>query len=265
MTRVVFLTSSTERRGAEVAAVALAAALAERGHDTEVLALRACPGRGADHGAEPVPGGIGPGGLWHLHRRCRAADVVVGYGGRTLPVGRGGDGRRAVRVPEHRRPGRLDHHGGTTPPGPDGLRRASRVVALWADAAAAFEQSLHVDPARTAVIPTGFDTDAFRRRPVRSGPRHAPRWTSRTAGVPDDRRRAQRGEARRASHRRRRAGARCGAPRGRGRPAPVRAGGPRRLDTTTSASSARSPTCARSSTPPTSSSRPAGPRACRAP
>ena len=162
MTRVLVLTSSTERRGAEVAAAGLAVALAERGHDTEVLALRAAPDGVPTTGAEPVPGGIGPDGLWHLYRRCRAADVVVGYGGRTLSVGAVvtagapfvyrsiGDPDAWVTTAARRFRVRM------------ALGRASRVVALWDGAAAVFEQSLNVDPAKTAVIPTGFDTEVLR-------------------------------------------------------------------------------------------------------
>jgi glycosyltransferase involved in cell wall biosynthesis len=140
----------------------LAGALAARGHDTEVLALQAAPEGMPTTGADPVPGGIGPGGLWRLHRRCRAADVVVGYGGRTLPVGALvtigspfvyrsiGDPDAWITTTGRRLRARM------------ALGRARRVVALWDGAADAFEQSLHVDPARTTVIPSGFDTDIFR-------------------------------------------------------------------------------------------------------
>ncbi len=86
---VLNLVTTTDRRGAEVAAVDLAAALAERGVPVRTLAL--WPGTGAGSAALDLPVAgrrpRHPGALGGLVGPARAAAVVVGHGSSTLPFG----------------------------------------------------------------------------------------------------------------------------------------------------------------------------------
>jgi glycosyltransferase involved in cell wall biosynthesis len=152
--RVLHLVSSTDRRGAETAALSIAHALAERyGHRSEVVAL--APGGSGGLGLPTLgPSRFAPSGLWSLRRRAQAVEVVVAHGSSTLPaaalaLAEGGapwvyrsigDPLAWVNTPARRARVRL------------ALARAASVVALWPAAAVHWHEALGVPAARVAVI-----------------------------------------------------------------------------------------------------------------
>ena len=84
--RVLIVTASTRRRGAELEATQLAAELRCRGVPVTAAALT-----GAGDGvALPLDvlgrHRLGPGTLWRLRKAARRADVVIAYGSSTLPA-----------------------------------------------------------------------------------------------------------------------------------------------------------------------------------
>jgi glycosyltransferase involved in cell wall biosynthesis len=160
--RVLMVVTDTDRRGAQVFATDLHAALADRGWAVRTTAL--APGRvgGLDL---PVlgPSRLHPRTLRALRRAARGADVVVAHGSTTLPacaVALAGTGVPFVyrqisdslfwaSTPARRARVRL------------GLRRAARVVALWEGSARVLVERFGVDPASVAVVPNGVPAARF--------------------------------------------------------------------------------------------------------
>lgn len=158
---VLHVTASSNRRGAEIFASDLSNALASRGRVSRIISL--VPGTG-----EVLPlsslGSI-PLGLLTL-RRLRALlaahETIVGHGSTSLPACTlGGLGLRkrfiyrSIGDPAfwHTRPGRKTRTAAM-------LRRADRVVALWAGAADKF-MAAGVDRGRLCVIPNGVPAERF--------------------------------------------------------------------------------------------------------
>ncbi len=171
---VLSVVTSTERRGAEVAAVQLGQALIGRGVPVTTVAL--WPGT-TSHAALDLPT-MGrrrrdPGALVALGRRARAAAVVVGHGSSTLPFG-------AAAATLARRPFVYRSIGDPTYWATTrarrmragvALRRAARVVALWPSAADHLVELYGLDPDRVEVIPTGVPTGGFVPTPPADRPR----------------------------------------------------------------------------------------------
>jgi glycosyltransferase involved in cell wall biosynthesis len=161
--RTFHLAASTDRRGAEVAAVNLARALSDGyGHDSRLWAL--APGRiggldlptfGNDRFAAATLAG--------LRREAARADVVVAHGSSTLPavasatVGLGvpwvyrSIGDPAAWTTTRARRLRVGV----------AARRAAMVVALWRGAAVTWLERLHVPATQIEVIPNAADPSAF--------------------------------------------------------------------------------------------------------
>jgi glycosyltransferase involved in cell wall biosynthesis len=173
---VLIVMATNQRRGAEVQAVGLAAALGEAGVKASTLALQDRSGTVtvldvAVLGAQPFSAR----GLRSLRRQISANQVVVAFGSRSLPavalsgIGGGvpfvyasiGDPARWVRGRVHRaRTGLL-------------MRRAAHVVALWPGAKASIEQLYQVPTDRVSVIPNARSSAPL-AEPRRVGPGSAP-------------------------------------------------------------------------------------------
>jgi glycosyltransferase involved in cell wall biosynthesis len=96
---ILHVVAAAQRRGAETFAVDLAAALAERGLPSDVVAVAPGPGEGALDVEVLGPSALAPGTLRALRRRAAPATVVVAHGSRTLPAcALGLAGRRAPVV-----------------------------------------------------------------------------------------------------------------------------------------------------------------------
>lgn len=160
--RVLHVVSSTDRRGAETAAVDLHRSLAGLGCKGEVVALTTGRIGGL---AIPSLGSSRFGGrtLQSLRARCGAFDVVVAHGSSTLPavavatiasstpfVYRSiGDPRSWMSTPFRRARVRL------------AARRSSGIVALWRDSAVFWNETIGVRPESIEVIPNGVDESRF--------------------------------------------------------------------------------------------------------
>lgn len=180
--RVLHVVSSTDRRGAETAAVELSNALAGLGLRGEVVALV----RGEQGGLEvPV---LGPSRfhaqtLRRLRRRAGEVAVVVAHGSSTLPatavatlgastpfVYRSiGDPRAWAATPARRARVAL------------AARRAAGLIALWRDAAVAWHTTYGVRADRITVIPNGVPAQNF--EPASLGVRREERIA---LGLPED-------------------------------------------------------------------------------
>ncbi|HEY8526440.1 MAG TPA: glycosyltransferase family 4 protein [Acidimicrobiales bacterium] len=149
---------STQRRGAEVFAVDLAAALEAEGVAGRVVALTPAAGAGPRLdvpalGARPM----GPGTLRALRRAATGAGVVVAHGSRTLDacaVALAGSGRPFV-YRSIGDPAAWSAHGVRRWRTALLLRRAARVTALWPGAADTLRTVHGVPAAKLAVIPNG--------------------------------------------------------------------------------------------------------------
>jgi glycosyltransferase involved in cell wall biosynthesis len=162
--RLLLVTASARRRGAEIQATQLAPRLVAFGWDVDIAALHL----GTDGIALDVPvlgrRRLGVSTLVALRRRARRADVVVAYGSATLPAcalalaGTGvpflyrsiSDPAHWLRGPLHRRVTRVQY------------RRAAWVVALWPGAAERLVSDLGIRRDRIAVIPNARDPDELR-------------------------------------------------------------------------------------------------------
>ncbi len=162
--RVLLVTASSRRRGAEIQATQLAPRLAGLGWTVEIVSLHS----GTDGQELDVPAlgsrRLGPRTLLALRARAKKADIVVAYGSATLPAcaaalaGTGvpflyrniSDPTHWLRGPLHRTVTRAQY------------RRAAGVVALWPGAADSLVRHLGVDPDRVTVIPNARDPEEFR-------------------------------------------------------------------------------------------------------
>ncbi len=147
MTSVLHLVSDRRRRGAQVFAVQLCDALADRGIDGTVLALADQPGDDSRLAVELAPSG------WRERRAlCRAADLVVAHGSTTLwAAALAAPGRfvyRSIGDPSFwlDRPRRRLATGAA-------LTTARAVVALWPGAADALHTRARVRRGKLHVIP----------------------------------------------------------------------------------------------------------------
>lgn len=160
--RVLQVVTDTNRRGAQVFAVDLDAALAKRGWTVRTVALTDEPG-----GDLPVPT-LGPTRtslttLRGLRRLIDTADVVVGHGSTTLPmcaiagVGTGvpfvyrqiSDSLYWADTVARRLRVRLF------------LRRTAQIVALWHGSASVLVEHFGARPGRIRVVPNGVVTDPY--------------------------------------------------------------------------------------------------------
>ncbi len=177
---VLSVVTSTDRRGAEVAAVQLGDALIQRGVRVATVAL--WPGAVAGSSPSPTEGALDlptlgrrrhdPAALAALGRRCRSAEVVVGHGSSTLPFGatattlaRRPFVYRSIGDPVYWATSRARRvRAGAA------MRRAVRVVAMWPGAAEHLVDLYGVDPDRIEVIPTGVPTAGFVPTPAADRP-----------------------------------------------------------------------------------------------
>lgn len=174
-TRVLQVVTDTDRRGAQVFATDLHAALERRGWQVATVALVAGRTSGLDL---PVLGrsSLAPATLWRLRAAMGRAAVTVAHGSRTLPacalagLGTGrpsvyrsiGDPLHWACTPARRARVRL------------GLGRAAAVVALWPGAAAALASKLGVPVGKVSVIPNGVPAGRWRPAdPARQAAAHA--------------------------------------------------------------------------------------------
>lgn len=168
LVRILQVVSDNDRRGAQVFAADLGAALADRGHEVETVALHPGSGASAHPGARldnPVLAASWPrpGGLRRLRSAMARVDVVVAHGSSTLPAcALAGFGLRVPFVyrqisdPEVWTATRLRRARTRA-----FLRRAARVVALSEGNRAQLIEHLGVDPSLIRVIPTGVSAQAF--------------------------------------------------------------------------------------------------------
>lgn len=178
------VTTSTQRRGAEVFALQLGEELQRRGHGVTTVALSAS--------ADPERLPFEPLGRRRFDRRglirlvglARAHEVVVAHGGASLvPVAVAGLLSRRPSV--YRNIGDPSFWGGVR--GADlrigwPLRRATAVVALYDRAGRFMTDRYRVDRRRISVISNAVDADRFPRRdPIRKAAARA------TLGVPEER------------------------------------------------------------------------------
>ncbi|UDY33928.1 glycosyltransferase [Dermatobacter hominis] len=159
MARVLMLTTSPDRRGAEVFAVALAEALEPLGHRCTLLAVRPA----AASNPLPIPAAgrsrWDPVGLSRLASAARRHDVVVGHGSATLLAG-----SLAARVA--RRPFVYRNIGDPAQWGEVPLaaarigwplRGAAAVTALYEGAREELIGRYRLDPRRVRVVPNAVD------------------------------------------------------------------------------------------------------------
>jgi glycosyltransferase involved in cell wall biosynthesis len=155
--------SSTDRRGAEVFAVDLAAALESRGRAIQTVAL--VPGLLPDGFAVPTlgPRSLGVSTLRALRRRIKGSHTVISHGSRTLPacaLAGAGTGRGFV----YRSIGDVVSYANTRARRTRVtlyLRRASAVVALWPGAARLIQRRHGVPESKIHTIPNGVPAARF--------------------------------------------------------------------------------------------------------
>lgn len=161
--RVLVVITSTDRRGAEVEALELAAQLTSTGVLTEVVAL--APGVAGGRLGVPTLGktALGLSTLLALRRRARQFDLVIAYGSRTLPacagalVGSTPFVYRSIGDPDRWAGGRVRRlRTGLM------IRRARGVAALWPAAAESLITLYRLTPSALAVIPNARPATHFR-------------------------------------------------------------------------------------------------------
>jgi glycosyltransferase involved in cell wall biosynthesis len=154
--------TDTDRRGAQVFAVALDAALAGAGHTVDTVALAPGSFGGLDVKALGTSR-LGWRTLRALRRRLRTCDVVIAHGSSTLPAC--AFTTLMTNVPFVYR--QISDSRFWAPAGPRRarvraeLRRAARVVALWSGAAETLASDFGVDSSRLWVIPNAVDPHEF--------------------------------------------------------------------------------------------------------
>lgn len=162
--RVLLVLTSAQRRGAEIEGFNLGRRLRSAGFEVQTVALAAGSGQAALDVEVLGPSARSPSGWRKLRRLARANDVVVAYGSATLPavalstlgsrvpfVYRSiGDPRRWAGGRARRlRTGWL-------------LRRATKVVALWASAGDDLVRLYRVQRSRVVIVPNSRDPQTFR-------------------------------------------------------------------------------------------------------
>jgi len=169
------LVTSTDRRGAEIAAVQLGESLGALGRPVDTKAL--WPGTAGTQLDLPSYGSRrrDPRALAALVRDARARPVLVGQGSSTLPFGAAA--ATAAGVPFVYRSIGDPRFWGTTRARRARVRlalsRARRVVALWPGAADALRALYDLPPSRVDVIPVGVAAAGF--SPTSPGGRPAAR------------------------------------------------------------------------------------------
>ena len=162
---VLQVVTDTDRRGAQISAVALEAALAERGLEVSTVALIAgtSPGLAIETlGARS----LAPSTLRALRRRCGDAGVVIAHGSRTLPASAVATAGTAVPF-VYRNIGD-PYYWGTTRRRRLRTRlflaRAARVVALTEETGRRLTAAYGVPPERLVTIPQAISPDEFPKR-----------------------------------------------------------------------------------------------------
>jgi len=161
--RILQVVTDTDRRGAQVFATDLHAALERRGREVRTVALA-----GGSVGGLPVPilgdRRWGAATLIGLRRELKDASVAIAHGSTTLPacaVTTCGTHvpfvYRQISDSRFWAPGGLRRIRTAA-----SLRRASRVVALWSGSARTLQTHLGVPLARIRVIPNGVPAERFR-------------------------------------------------------------------------------------------------------
>lgn len=172
---ILHVITSDDRRGAEVDALELAAALGRRGYRPRVVAL--APGPFGGGLAVPTLGQrpLAVATLRHLRRTAAAAAVVIAHGSTTLPACAAA--LSGMDVPLVYRnigdPERWSNTAARRARVRAYLRRANAVVALTPRAATAFRSRYGVSPERITVISIGVSAE--RHRPVDAGSRRVAR------------------------------------------------------------------------------------------
>jgi glycosyltransferase involved in cell wall biosynthesis len=180
---VLQLISSSSRRGAEIFAVDLAAALKARGRVVETLALTTSPSPNPLDVRALGAKSLAPTTLLAVRRAAASASIVVAHGSRSLPATAAATfGLRTRFV--YRSIGDVVSYASTP------LRRARvalylhraiAVVALWPGAARALSEHCRVPTEKIRVIPNGVPAERFRfvdREPRAAARRHL--------GLPED-------------------------------------------------------------------------------
>ena len=162
--RVLFVLTSTNRRGAEIEGLGVADGLRERGLDVHAAALAV----GAHKGQLPVRV-LGPSArslqtLRALRREARSVDVVVAYGSSTLPAC--AIALIGTRVPFVYRsigdPGQWVRGGLHRARTASLMRRAVHVAALWPGAADSIRRLYRLPADRVSVVTNARDSYALR-------------------------------------------------------------------------------------------------------
>jgi glycosyltransferase involved in cell wall biosynthesis len=180
---ILHVTTSDDRRGAEVDALELAAALARRGYRPRVVAL--APGPFGGGLAVPTLGQrpLAIATLRRLRRTAAAAAIVIAHGSRTLPACAAALSGMDVPL-VYRNIGDPEQWSNTAARRARVrayLRRADSVVALTPRAAASIQSRYGVAPERITVISIGVSAE--RHHPIDAGSRQAARDT---LGLTDD-------------------------------------------------------------------------------
>ena len=159
---ILHVIASTDRRGAETAAVDLARALKMLGKDGLVVALAPGAIGGLDVPALGVTR-FSLHGLAHLRRHTRESSAVVAHGSSTLPAVAAAT--LGTGVPFVYRSIGDPHAWATTAARRVRVRaasaRAAAVVALWSGSAVTWHEMLGVPAARLVVIPNGASITDF--------------------------------------------------------------------------------------------------------
>ncbi len=154
--------TDTDRRGAQVFATDLHAALLASGHHVETVALAPGATRGLDVDVLGTTR-LGAATLRSLRRRITASSVVLAHGSSTLPAC--ALASLGVRVPFVYRQISDSLFWASTPSRRVrvrvGLMRASRIVALWSGSASTLTQHFGVAPEKLRVIPNGVPPERF--------------------------------------------------------------------------------------------------------
>lgn len=157
---VLHVVASTRRRGAEVFAVDLSAALAERGFPGRLISLT---------GGGPLPVDVVGRGRFHLstllrlRREIVASSVVVAHGSSTLLATALAAGRSSIPF-VYRNIGDPDHWVDTRLRSARVgilLRRAAGIVALWPGARARLIERHRLQPDLVSVVPNGVRSAGF--------------------------------------------------------------------------------------------------------